>query len=61
MGQDALKQGGSYSKITNMHVLSKIGRMKYIKESDFKKEFETINNEMKEEYQELLRGDDFYA
>ena len=61
LGEEALSQGASFSKITSMNVLEKIGRMKYIKEEDFNQEAEQIMNQLEQEYQELTRGDDFYA
>ena len=41
-----------------MEVLEQIGRMKYIQETEFKTQYEEINNEMNEEYQRLLKGDE---
>lgn len=61
LGEKALKEGVNYSKITSMKVLEKIGRMKYIREENFKKEHEEIVNELNQEYQDLMRGDDFNA
>jgi V/A-type H+-transporting ATPase subunit A len=60
-GQTGLKENLSFAKITTMKILEKIGRMKYIKEENFDTELSTIMNELDHEYQDLMKGDDFYA
>ena len=58
---ESLKQNVGYSKLVNMKVLEKIGRMKYIEEDNFANELEVITNEMNKEFEELRKVDDFYA
>jgi len=55
---NALKKDVSFAKLTNMKVLEKISRMKYILEDNFDLENEKILNELNNEIEELLRGDD---
>jgi V/A-type H+-transporting ATPase subunit A len=61
LGQEALKEGASFSAIINMKIRERIGRMKYIKEADFAQEYENIIKDLNAEYQGLLKGDDLYA
>lgn len=56
-GQEALKQDISFNKITNMRVLEKISRMKYIKEDNFDLEYASIKNQLEAEFDKLLRGE----
>jgi len=58
LSQEGLNNGVSFFKLANMEVLEQIGRMKYIQETEFKTQYEEINNEMNEEYQRLLKGDE---
>jgi len=59
--QESLKQNVGYNKLINMKILERIGRMKYIKEDKFNVEFEDIMKDMKNEFEELRKVDDFYA
>ncbi|HHU80292.1 MAG: V-type ATP synthase subunit A [Bacilli bacterium] len=61
LGQKALKENVSFNKITSMNVLEKIGRMKYIKEDDFNQEAEKIFDELNNEFEELMKGDELYV
>ncbi|MCK9536754.1 MAG: V-type ATP synthase subunit A [Bacilli bacterium] len=58
-GQKGLKEHLNFSDIANMNVREKIGRMKYIKEDDFEREYQEIINKINQEYKNLLAGDDF--
>ncbi len=61
LGQDALRNNVAFNKITNMHVLEKIGRMKYIKEADFDNQAKLVMQELEHEFTELMGGDKTYA
>jgi V/A-type H+-transporting ATPase subunit A len=61
LGQKALKANVSFYKITNMKILEKIGRMKYIRENEFENEFTKLMKDMDQEFQELTKGDEQYA
>lgn len=61
LGQTALNENASYNRIINMKVLERIGRMKHIKEVDFDNEYQSIISELENEFQELMKGDDFYG
>ena len=61
LGKDALKANASFNKIINMKVRERIGRMKYIRENEFAAEFEDIMKAINSEFQNLTKGDDFYA
>jgi len=56
-----LKANASFNKIINMKVRERIGRMKYVPEKEFAFEFEEVMKELNSEFQNLTRGDDFYA
>jgi len=56
--QDALSQGASIKDILNMAVREKIGRFKYVKPEDIKKEFQTISDSLEAEITEILRRED---
>ncbi|MDY0064134.1 MAG: V-type ATP synthase subunit A [Bacilli bacterium] len=58
---EGLKENVNFHKLTNMAVLEKIGRMKYIKEEEVDTAFVAIMQELEKEYQELAKGDDFDA
>jgi len=58
LSQDGLNNGVSFFKLTGMEVLEQIGRMKYIKEDEFKTQYDAINLGLTEEYQRLLKGDE---
>lgn len=60
-GQEALKQNVSFNKITKMAILERIARMKYIKEADFKDQYQVIMQELDKEFQDLMRGEDFHG
>ena len=55
-GQEALKQNVPFNQITKMAVIERIGRMKYVKEADFDKEYQKVLGEMTKEYQDLAKG-----
>ncbi|MFY9421486.1 MAG: V-type ATP synthase subunit A [Bacilli bacterium] len=61
LAKDALKANASFNKIINMKVRERIGRMKYVPEKEFAFEFEEVMKELNSEFQNLTRGDDFYA
>lgn len=60
-GLDALKEEVAYAKITQMPVLEKIGRLKYVKENAFEKEIRNVLDEMETEFAELGKGGDSHA
>lgn len=60
-GLNGLNENINYSKLISMQVLERIGRMKYIHEDKFTSEYQSIMDEMNQEFQELMKGDDFYA
>lgn len=55
-GVVALNNNVSYNQITKMNVLSIIGRMKYISESDFSNKISEIFKEIDNEYEQLMKG-----
>lgn len=61
LAQAGLTEGASFAKLTNMPVLEKIGRMKYIPEQEFDAKHQEIMRELEEQYQTILKGDDVYA
>lgn len=61
LAQAGLTEGASFAKLTNMPVLEKIGRMKYIPEQEFDAKHQEIMNDLEEQYQTILKGDDVYA
>lgn len=60
-GLKSLEENVSYHKLVNMNILERIGRMKYVVEDEFSKEFEEVLTEMNKEFEELRKVDDFYA
>lgn len=60
-GLKSLEENVSYHKLVNMNILERIGRMKYVVEDEFSKEFEEVLTEMNREFEELRKVDDFYA
>lgn len=56
-GVHALKNNVNYNKIVKMNVLSSIGRMKYLEESEFDEKAEAIFKAIDEEYEILMKGD----
>ena len=60
-GLNGLNENVNYSKLISMQVLERIGRMKYIHEDKFTSEYQSIMDEMNQQFQELMKGDDFYA
>lgn len=56
-GVNALKNNVNYNKIVKMNVLSSIGRMKYLEESEFDEKAEAIFKAIDEEYEILMKGD----
>lgn len=54
---EALKHNVAYQDITQMNVIEKIGRMKYIKEEDFELESSQIYKEMQTEFANLEKGE----
>jgi V/A-type H+-transporting ATPase subunit A len=55
----ALKENANFSKIVSMNIRERIGRMKYIKEADFEMEFKNVTNGMNQEFEELMKGNDY--
>lgn len=51
----SIEQRIRYEQITNMQILEQIGRLKYVKESDFKETYEQVRTKMLEEFEELGR------
>ena len=60
-GLAAIKQNVSFHKITKMKVLEKVARMKYIREENVDTEFNKIMQELDNEFQLLMRGEDFHG
>ncbi len=58
LAKQGLKENVSYNKLTNMEILEKIGRMKYLREDHFEEEYKKIIQSLEEEYQSLQRGDE---
>ena len=56
-GVHALKNNVNYNKIVKMNVLSSIGRMKYLEESEFDEKAQAIFKAIDEEYEILMKGD----
>ena len=56
-GVHALKNNVNYNKIVKMNILSSIGRMKYLEESEFDEKAEAIFKAIDEEYEILMKGD----
>jgi V/A-type H+-transporting ATPase subunit A len=59
LSQKGLKDNLSFYKLTQMEVLDRIGRMKYLKEDHFDEECAKIMAAWDQEFQELQRGDEF--
>jgi len=57
--QDALKENASFSEMTTLPVLEKIGRFKYVKEEDVQKTHEEIQKDLNNEFNKLTKGGDF--
>lgn len=57
--QDALKENASFSEMTTLPVLEKIGRFKYVKEEDVQKTYEEIQKDLNNEFNKLTKGGDF--
>ncbi len=55
-GQEALKNNVSFKAIDAMAVRERIGRMKYVKEADFDKEFQSCYEQIDHDYQDLAKG-----
>ncbi|MEG2083041.1 MAG: V-type ATP synthase subunit A, partial [Oscillospiraceae bacterium] len=58
---EALEHDVVFSKITAMAVIERIGRMKYIPESEFEQKIAQLNSEMDDEFAELMGGENEYA
>lgn len=56
-GVHALKNNVNYNKIVKMNVLSSIGRMKYLEESEFDEKAQAIFKAIDDEYEILMKGD----
>lgn len=56
-GIHALKNNVLYNDIVKMNVLASIGRMKYIEEDDFNEKAKAIYQEIDNEYEKLMKGD----
>lgn len=56
-GKDALNNNVSYFKIIKMNVLSLIGRMKYIPETEFDEKINEIYHLIDTEYDKLMKGE----
>lgn len=54
----ALEDGGDVQKIVSMPVRERIGRFKYIKESDIQKEYGEIIAELENSLEKAKQGDD---
>lgn len=59
--KNSIKENVSYNKLVNMHVLERIGRMKYIHEDKFEEEYKLLMNDMNKEFDKLRKVDDFNA
>lgn len=57
----AINSNVLYNDLTHMNVIEKIGRMKYILESDFDEEISKLEQELKLEFDSLIKGEDNYA
>ena len=55
---EKLKNGGDVQKIVSMPVRERIGRFKYIKESDIEEEYKSILDELEENLQNAGKGED---
>jgi V/A-type H+-transporting ATPase subunit A len=55
----ALKENASFSEMTSLPVLEKIGRFKYVKEEDILKTYEEIEKDLDNEFSKLTKGGDF--
>ena len=55
-GEKALDNGVSFADIMSMPALAEIGRMKYVKESDWELQFKKIQNDLQVEYRERIAG-----
>lgn len=53
---EALKNNVSYNDITKMNILTTIGRMKYISETEFPEKLNEIYKEMDSEFEKLMKG-----
>ena len=58
-GVNALKNNVSYFKIIKMNALVSIGRMKYIPEAEFDEKIQALYHEIDNEYDELMKGEQF--
>lgn len=58
-GELALKNNVSYFKIIKMNALVSIGRMKYIPEEEFEDRIQALYREIDNEYDELMKGEQF--
>ncbi len=54
----ALENGGDVLKIVSMPVRERIGRFKYVKESNIEKEYDEIITELEESLEKAKQGDD---
>lgn len=61
LAQKGLKDNLSFYKLTEMEILDRIGRMKYLKEDHFDEECLQIMKALDKEFQDLQRGDEFDA
>ncbi|HQC74381.1 MAG TPA: V-type ATP synthase subunit A, partial [Bacilli bacterium] len=61
LAKKGLQENLSFYKLTEMEVLERIGRMKYLKEEHFDEEYQQIMKALDQEYQDLQRGDEFDA
>ncbi|MGD9605515.1 MAG: V-type ATP synthase subunit A [Bacilli bacterium] len=61
LGQKGLKDNLSFYKLTEMEILNRIGRMKYLHEDHFDEECQQIMTSLEKEFQDLQRGDEFDA
>lgn len=55
--ESALKENVAYKKLVSMQILEKIGRMKYIEENNFDQEFKAIEDELNDEFEMLVKGE----
>lgn len=61
LSQKGLQENLSFYKLTEMEILDRIGRMKYLKEDHFDEEFQQIMKALDKEFQDIQRGDEFDA
>ena len=52
---EAIKKGVAIQKITKLEVIERIGRAKYIEESNVDKSYDEIEEEIRKEVAELIR------